>query len=362
MFHFGRQIKIAHVIPTLSIGGAERFVVDLANMLDKNNFKSDIIIFKNIQPFTELLNNNINVHLIEKKGKLSIGLFFALRNKLKLLKPDIVHTNLFGADVWGRLAAASLNIPVVTTEHNINVAEGRIKHFIKRILRYKSRIYSCPSNAIKKYMMSRFKISGKDIHVIRYGIDLNKFKCANYPKFIDPVKFLIIGRLVAQKGHSLALRAFSELKHDSWELDIIGQGELKNDLKRLADGFGIKNKVSFLNPVLDPSQAYKKYDIVLVPSLWEGLGLVVMEAMASGRLVLGSAAGGIPELISHNKTGFLFQAGDCESLTKLISWCLKNKKACSRIANAGHEFAVNHFALKKMVEQYEDVYGKIIKM
>ena len=204
---------IVHIIPTLNFGGAERFVVNMCNGGTADMYKHSVIILKQEQPMAQEL-IHADVHVVQKRGKLSLHLVRDIQKKLEELQPDLVHTHLFGADVWVRLAARRVGVPVVTTEHNVNVGEGMIKHALKRLLACTSVAYTAPSRAIATYIEKEYGVS--ETTVIPYGIDISAFLKTNPLKLAasEPIKLLIIGRLVEQKGHAVALRALAEMKND----------------------------------------------------------------------------------------------------------------------------------------------------
>ena len=355
-----KKIHIVHIIPTLDFGGAERFVIDLVNNLDSKLFRSTIILFSKHAPLrSSITNKDVDVRIIEKKGTLSFHLFSDIKQELQTLKPDVVHTNLFGGDVWGRIAAQRMNIPIVTTEHNINVGEGMIKHKVKKMLRTYSNIYTCPSKAVKTYMQSAYAIN-KHIHVIRYGIELKTFTSLSLPRFHKPFRLLIIGRLVEQKGHITALHALSQLKQYDWTLDIVGDGESRQSIKRMVTALELQDRVTMYPATSNTAKVYSKSDVVLVPSHWEGLGIVVMEAMAAGRLVVGTKTGGIPEMIDHKKNGVLVDPKSAQSLVKGLAWCFDHIKACAVLAKVARGKATHEFGVDEMTVAYEKIYTSLV--
>ncbi len=193
-----KRVHIVQIIPTLRYGGAERLVVDLVNTLDEKKFRSTVLLFSHDHPLKSAI-RHADIIEVEKKGKISFLLFGDIKKQLKERAPDIVHTHLFGADVWGRVAAGQLGIPIVTTEHNINKSEGIIKHGIKHLLRGTSDAYIAPSEAIASYMMHAYGIH-KNISVIQNGIDTKKFLDIPHAKLGSSLRFLLIGRWVKQKG------------------------------------------------------------------------------------------------------------------------------------------------------------------
>jgi len=346
------KTKIIHIIPTLNFGGAERFVVDLVNNSEK--FDYSILVFKNEIPLAkEILKSDVKAHILEKKNL--FGFVKDLKNKLKELQPDIVHTHLFGGDVYGRLAAHKLNIPVVTTEHNFNTGEGLVKNKIKKHFRNYSDKYIACSEGVKKYMQEVYKIK-KDIQVIRYGIDLERFKNIKPLRVNKKINFLLLGRLVEQKGYDIALKILAKLKEYDWELTIVGEGDQERVLKSLVEKLDIKNRVTFLPPTHDVPGIFDNVDVMLMPSRWEGLGIVIMEAMVAGRLVIGSRVGGIPELIKHGENGLLVEPGNVEAWIGQLSEVFEDEEKYYALGEKAKAYAKNNFGIEQMVKSYEDIY------
>ncbi|MFH0857833.1 MAG: glycosyltransferase family 4 protein [Candidatus Magasanikbacteria bacterium] len=352
-----KRIHIVHILPGLPFGGAERLVINLVNTLDPKKFRSSILLFREDNPMmVNITNKEVDVFVIPKKGKLSLHLIRDLKAKLNELHPDVVHTHLFGGDVWGRIASKKLGIPVVTTEHNMNVDEGMLKDFVKRILRKKTDKYIACSKAIQADMQKRYALEGEPIEVIYNGIEVTKFLQTKEMFTEETVNFLILGRLEKQKGHTIALKALQNMAFEDWRLRIVGNGSLKKKLDTLVDDFALNTHISF-DPAL-PNVLYymDQADIVLIPSLWEGLGVVALEALASKRIVIASNTGGLQEIIEDGKTGILFETGNDKALEEKIHWVMNNPEKARKIAQKGRDFVQEQFSLEKMVQAYAKVY------
>jgi glycosyltransferase involved in cell wall biosynthesis len=355
-----KKIHIAHILPAFVYGGAEKNVVDIINRLDTNKYTSSVLVFLEDNPLKkEITNKNVKFFVIPKKGKLSLKLISDFEKKLKEIQPDIVHTHLFGGDVWGRLAAKRLKIPVVTTEQNINTDEGIVRDWTKRLLRNKTDKYISCSEAVKNDMIKRYNIDSDIIQVIRNGIDVERFVSKKEIFEEKTIKFLIVGRLVEQKGYHIALHALARIK-ENWTLDIVGIGPKKDELKQLVRELHIEDNVFFREPTSEVQEYFKYTDIVLIPSVWEGLGIVAMEALASGRVVISSNTGGLVESVKHGENGFLFESEDISDLQKQIEYVLTNKEQAKKIARqAGRD--AKKFSIDTIVEEYAGVYSRICK-
>lgn len=355
-----KKMHICHIIPTLAFGGAERFVVDLINHAS-NDIRFTIIILKDHKPLAhDIVTDDVNIVLVEKLGKVSLGLFHALEEVLEDIQPDIVHTHLFGGDFWGRVAAKRLGIPVVTTEHNINETESTWKRMLKIWLKEKTDRYSCPSDAVRRFMQETYGIAKKHITVTRLGIPVGKFIGAPTLETREPHKLLMAGRLTRQKGFDLGLQALATLKDFNWQLEIIGEGKDRAMLASLARTLGLEDRVQLLPPTYTIAEAYARNHMVLMPSRWEGLGLVAMEAMASGRLVIASKTGGLMEFIDDDETGMLSPAGDVHAFADSIRWAFEHPDDVHRMAGAAQKKALDAFGFDKTVQQYEEIYHSVL--
>jgi glycosyltransferase involved in cell wall biosynthesis len=206
-----KKIHITQIIPTLNFGGAERTVVDIINSCDPERFTFSVLTFFDELPLAqELKRSDVTIRVVYKKPYETLGLMRRIRDQLRELRPDVVHTHLFGADVWGKRAAHQLHLPVVSTEHNLNYQENILKHGIKRFLCPPSDRYVATSEAIKVYMKQKYGVQ-KPIEVIRCGIDLKRFNDRPLDTSFPLQHLLIVGRLTRQKGHAVALRALQQL-------------------------------------------------------------------------------------------------------------------------------------------------------
>jgi glycosyltransferase involved in cell wall biosynthesis len=352
-----KQIHIVHIIPTLRFGGAERMVVDLVNASDRARFRYTIIVFGHDMPLADqITRSDVKIEIIEKQGKLSLGFFGAMVRTLKKIQPDIVHTHLFGGDIWGRVAAWYLRIPVVTTEHNINQGEGTMKIFLKILTRKMSESYVACSASVRSYVQEIYGVK-KSIDVIHYGVHLENLSALPAPQ-LEKQRLLILGRLTKQKGHVLVLRALANLKNYQWTLDIVGDGELKSEIENEIKCLDLSGRVRLQPANSNVPKIISEHDIVLMPSLWEGLGIVAMESMAAGRVLIASDAGGLREIVLDHETGVLSPVNNIEQLSKNIQWVFDNPAQAAKIAAAAKDFA-KKFTMSRMVGSYESIYEKI---
>jgi glycosyltransferase involved in cell wall biosynthesis len=353
-----KHIHIVHILPSLGFGGAERYVTDLINNSGADFRYTIVVFFDKIDLYCEITSSRVQIKKVLKKSKLGISFIFQLRKALVALKPDIIHTHLFAGDFWGRLAARSLGVPIITTEHNINDSEGFLKNKLRSWMRNYSDEYVACSQFVRSYAVKKYGIK-KPYSVIYPGVAAQRFKNIIPLEFHRPLRLLLIGRLTQQKGQEFALRALAELKEFPWFLSIVGEGEDKKYLQGLVKELSISDSVIFLPPLKNVENVYEENDVVLVPSVWEGFGMVAAEALSSGRVAVASRVGGLPEIIEDGRTGFLFSKLDRKSFINTLSSIFRNKKIASQVAVQGQKYVQVTFTASNMAKQYENLYRKL---
>jgi|GEM_PF-198997 len=349
-----KKIHVTHIIPALPFGGAERFLVDLVNN-SSERFLHSIIIFRDEQPIAVEFAREVSIRIVPKRGKISLGLIKDLALAIKQEKPDIVHSHLFGGDVWGRMAASMAGIPAVATEHNTNLGESFWRHAIKRRLARLSLAYAAPSAAVALFMEKTYKIKKDLITIIPYGIDLARF--LNVPPLIaPPFRLLILGRFTRQKGHDIAFKALAQIPDFPWRLSCVGRGEEEKKLRKLACSLGLEKKITFRQPIADVASLFRDHQILLLPSRWEGLGIVGMEAMAAGRPVIGSLVGGIPEVVKDSEHGILVPPENVGALVEALRGVFEEPEILLIMGKKAKEYAKENFGADKMTAAYEKWY------
>jgi len=358
-----KKIKLVQIITSLGYGGAERLLFDLVRNLDKKNYDVSVVCVVRGGPLVkEFENLGIDVKIIGKPTKLGLGAVYKIYKYLKVKKPKIVHTHLFGGDTWGRMAAILARAPVIiSTEHNINLDEGFIKRVFKRFLSGLTTQIIAVSQAVKDYSVKTDRINPDKIEVIYNGVDLKKFYNPRPEFFANKIPVIgVIARLDEQKGHRYLLEALARIKDYNFEVWLVGDGSLKNKLAKQAEALSIKNKVKFFGAKDDVRPILDKIDLFVLPSLWEGLGIAVLEAGAAARPVISTKVGGVPEIISDKKTGLLVEPKDPAGLAEAIKWILENQLKAQTMALALQKEVKEKFSLEKMVKEYDSLYQSLV--
>lgn len=359
-----KKIKIVYIIPSLNSGGAERFILDLIYNLNLDIFEPCLLLFNGKGFFySEAVEAGLKIKVLKKSCKIDIFNFYNIYKYIRKIKPDIVHTQL-GGDIYGKFAAKLAGVKgIVSTEQNVLINDGKLINFLKKkTSSFSSKIIAI-SSAVKKDIIQKYQILPEKINLIFNGINVDKFKQdRNNTYSKDQIIFGSVGRLAPQKNYSLLLEALSSVKNKNFKYLIAGEGKLREKLEGEINKYGLTAKVELVGLKKDIKGFLSELDFFILPSKWEGLGIVLLEAGLSKLPVLASATGGILDIIKDDKTGILFTNNNVIDLTKKLNYFLdfKNKEDLNKLGDNLFNYIVDKFDIKKVAKQYENVYLNLI--
>lgn len=301
-----------------------------------------------------------------------------LRKMLRRLRPGLVHIHGNKAALLGLTAARFAGrVPCVVTVHNyvsINKSGGfkaKIASMVQRRLYGWSTRVIAVSDDLREGLLADKRLPATKIVTIHNGIDVARWSAcqeARARRSTSPAagggefRLLAVGRFVEFKGHRYLLEAVSRLaaKYPGLRLDIAGDGPLREQLTAQRDESGLSGRVRFLGYVMNPGPLYSEADLLVMPSLWEGLPYTLLEVMACGCPVLATKAGGLPELVDDGKTGLLVPPGDSEALAAGIARFIDKPTLGPRLAAAALEAVKGKFSVHNMARATEDVYERCL--
>ncbi len=318
--------KVLMVIPSLSQGGGQKFVLDLASGLVKKQYAVKILIYYDAiaDAFKEEISNLEEVEIIRlnKKVGIDFSFFSKVKKVVKEYNPDIIHTHL---DTLLYLLPAFKKRQVkLHTVHSIAEKEagGWLQRFVRKVaFKFFNVKPVAISDIVAKSIKTCYKI--KEVPIVYNGV-----VCKNYAGEKIPhsgVNIVATGTLYAVKNHKYLIDCFYEIthKHKNISLTILGDGPLRKDLQEQVEQLGISDKVFLVGEVADVKSYLLKADIFASTSLFEGLPLSMLEAMAAGLPVVANDVGGIPDIIKDGYNGYLVPLGEknkyIEALDKMIS-------------------------------------------
>jgi glycosyltransferase involved in cell wall biosynthesis len=328
--------------------------------MDRNRFHPTVVVwnYKSEDPYARKI-KELGVPLYGLPDRLSrIGKVTALRQFVKVLSPEIVHSYSFYTNFAAWFATLGLPvIPIGSIRQNF-ISE---REYPGRLLGRLSARW--PVFQICNSVAARNTVEGlksywkpKSVVSVRNGLDLEQFPV--FPMSVGPAKLLAIGRFYPEKRwdrllQSLALVSRKGLK---FELNLIGDGPLRTELELQARRLEIDDKVHFLGIRYDIPTMFKEATFLVHTADHEGCPNVVMEAMACGRAVVSTDAGDVPYLVDDGKTGFVLRRGDDKELIERIMLLIGDHQLCLRMGSAGRAKAEREFGLARLVFETLESY------
>ncbi len=364
--------KILILIDSLTRAGAERVNVDLVNNLSKrfkpivicvngiggkDNFKKELqvrpIIFSSgIKGPTDIVKKLPNIIKTARK----------INQIIKKENIEIIQSSLEISDVYGViLKILNPKIKFISVRHNMVPSRKRFvwRRINSSILKKADKVL-CVSQGVVSFTRRYYKVSKNKIRMIYNSVNTNqieKAKPLNIKEAKNKLIFLAVGRLVEQKNFLTLVDAFSKIDNKQAILIIIGEGHQKEDIKRLIKQKKLEKNVILVGPTNKIFNYYKAADVFVVPSKWEGLGIVFLEAMVAGLPVITTNIKPMTEFIENNKTGLLIN--NKKELIKAMDLLLKDKEKRLKIGNSAKKEISKRFSIKEMVKNYEQVYELI---
>ncbi|MCG8236935.1 glycosyltransferase [Tenacibaculum finnmarkense] len=355
-------MKILQIINSLETGGAEKLIVDSTPVYDKQLKTVNVLLLKDSQTkFREKLESkNIQVKGLTKGSLYSPLLIFKIIPFFK--KYDIIHAHLFPTLYWVVLAKliSFSKISIVYTEHSTNNKRRNniiFKLIDKFIYAQLSKI-GCISEGtftnLEKHIGSSEKLS-----IITNGILLDDFKNLQVKQkaltydFFSKEDFVLIqvSSFREQKDQKTLIKSL-QLLPEKVKLLLVGDGHLRKENEALVKELGLVDSVKFLGNRYDIPELMNYADVVVLSSIYEGFGLVVVEGMAAGKPVVASNVSGVKEIVENN--GLLFEVTNEKELSQKIA-ILMNEKNYAEVADKCY-LKAQDYSIKEMVDNYIKIY------
>jgi glycosyltransferase involved in cell wall biosynthesis len=315
-------------------------------------------------------NMGIKVQVFPCRKKSDLRTIRLIRSFIKTNKPNIVHTHGYKSNLYGLLASIGLAAKV-TTNHlwkRTDIKTKLYSMFDSICIRFFDRIVAV-SDDIKDDMVSK-GIASEKITVIYNGVDIDRLvKASNTQKLRNDFEISsnsivvgCVGSLTLEKGHSYLLEAAKKISesYQNVKFLIVGEGVLRRDLEEEARRLGILPSVIFAGTRNDMPQIYALIDVFVLPSLVEGMPMVVLEAMAAGKPVVASNVGSVSKAVKENDTGLLVNPRDVDRLTSALIFMLKNQGEASRLGLNARARIQSRFSSRIMFDRYLDIYDSLL--
>lgn len=362
------RTNVVHLVDDLKVGGLERTLATIVENLDKTKYEVSVwCLIGEGQIAEELKNKGFEIKVLNFLSRNKLCNLLRLIRRLKKEKVEIIHCWGISGGIWGRFASILARVPI-RFAHVQNTYDdfGKKERLIERFLGFFSdRIIAC-SEAVKKCLTEFVGIKPHKIETIYNSIEIQKFnRVWNTQAIRNEFKLkrgdIIIGnvsRLVPIKGHRYLLEAAVKIieKFPRIKFLIVGDGPLKSSLEAKTEELGIKEKVIFTGWRQDIPRLLSIMDIFVLPSLREGLGVAILEAMYLSRPVIATNVGGVPEVVKDGETGILVPPRDIQALTKGLSFLLQNPQKAKEMGKAGGKLCEKTFSSVTMMKKIHQLY------
>jgi glycosyltransferase involved in cell wall biosynthesis len=355
-------VRVLHVHRIGGIGGSERHLLTLLPALAQRGVDVTFIGLDNPaaapDPFyDELEAHGISFERLRSAHDLDPVLAVRLPWAVRARRPDIVHTHLVHADVYGAFAPSGR---LVSTKHNPDpFRSGPWRHVERALARRATRIIAI-SEAVRRFSIDEVGLPAEKLELVYYGLDELPKPWGPNPSLPIPEDkplLLSVGRLTVQKGVDIAVRALKEIPEAT--LLVLGEGPGRAALQRLANEVGVGDRLLLAGRVGDIASFYRRADVVVHPVRWEGFGLAMLEAMLAEKPVVATRAGSAPEVVVDGQTGLITPASIPWTLAEAVNALLSRPDLARTYGAAGLERARSEFSVAKMVERTLAVYASV---
>lgn len=371
-------IRVLQIIPTLVRGGAEKQLALLAAGLPKGEFDVHVAVLTHTGPYEEDLRRaGVPITQIGKRWKIDPFAYWRLRQEIRRLKPDIVHTWLFAANSYGRQAALSAGVKhIVGGERCVDPWKGRVQLSLDRVLARHSQRIVTNSSGVREFYASqgvpadRFTIIPNGIAPFQPPLTTREELLSELGLPPDSHLIAAIGRLWPQKRVKDVIWATELLRcaRDGVHHLIIGDGPHRWRLERFRDQVELRDCVHFLGERSDVARFLPHLDCLWLASGYEGQSNAIMEAMSAGVPVVASDIPGnrdlvVPEPKSDSdppQTGYLVSVGDRADFARRALLLLNDPDLRRRLGNAGRERMLREFSVEKMIERHAALYRELV--
>lgn len=367
-------MNILQLISSAGRYGAENVVLDLTESLGEYGCDVTLGVFLNKhKPNTELVDvarqRGLKVEMIPCDGRFDRKTIQAIRECIRKRRIDLLHTHTYKADLYGYAAARKLEIPRVATIH-IWSERNLALHFYGILDRMVLRRFD-KAVGVSDEIAARLRDCGvapSRVEKIGNGIDIELFQntrptLAEEIGKKDRVLVGMVSRLLPEKGVEYFVRAAKQVL-DSYPqalFVLVGDGPHGPALKALSRELGIEDRMIFAGQRRDMPGIFASLDVFALPSLNEGMPLVILEAMASGLPVVATRIAGIPEVVLHQETGLLIEPGDTVALRDSILRLIADRELRMKLGVNGRERVRQYYTRNVAARNYLRLYEGLLQ-
>lgn len=365
-------MKTLQLTTHLNIGGIANYILSVSSVLKEKDIEC-LVVSAGGTLDAEFERRGIETRQLDIKTKFEFGpkVLKAIPKISTLIREeriDIIHAHTRVSQALAFFASRITGVPYVTTCH------GFFKKRLGRMLfgLWGEKVIAI-SEPVRKSLIDDFKVAPPRVELIYNGVDIDRFsrvysdaELADFKRSLGLKDLPVvgtIGRLSPVKGYRVFIEAMRDILagHHMVQAIIIGDGPEESELKKQVLSLGIEESVRILKSDPDTAKYLAMMDIFVFPSIKEGLGLSLLEAMASGKACIASDIGGIKDLIKDGSTGLLFPTGNAKILSDSVIRLLGDDGLRKHLGEGARSLAAKGFSLKTMADNVINLYKKVLR-
>jgi glycosyltransferase involved in cell wall biosynthesis len=366
------RVRVVYLAHAFMVGGAEEMVLNLVRHLPPR-FEPMVCCIHEAGPIgEEIRKTGTPVAVLGlTPGLRRLGDVGGIRRYLRETRPQIVHTFLLTASLYGRLAAILERVPlVIGTEVNIYEHKRFAHAAAERLLMAGTDRVVVSADSVRDFYVKQVHADPAKVDVIFNAVDFSQGE----PTLSRPAMRATLGlpadarvagviaRLTEQKGHRYLFDALASAPALSdVHLLVVGGGEQRDLLGRDVDSRGLSSRVHFLGPRRDLGNLLAAMDVFVLPSLWEGLPLSMVLAMGAGVPVVATAVAGIPEVVDDGRTGLLVPPADAPALGAALTRLFADRAFAERMGHDARAAVLPRFGIDRYVESIVGLYDRLLE-
>ena len=354
------RTKIAFIIPTLSLGGAEKQQINILNGINTLQYRVKLYVLKDqTQLLNQIKNSDIEVEICKINSFKNFKNFYLFIKSIKRYNPDIIHSQMYNANILTRLIKCILpNSKIINHFHGMSQWMSKLKLLLDKSTLFLVDRFIVVSQKSYDLRLEREKYPAEKMDILYNSVNLHS-KITMDPFSLDN-KTITIGmasRLIPLKNIKAAIYMLFQLRQKNLDVELLiaGDGSEMEDLQFYAQELAVETKVTFLGFVENMKKFYDDIDIYCISSLTEDLPLSVIEAMMSGKPIISSNVGGIPDILKSVDYTLLvndfYDKSEIEKIYNMLRYC--HGKECATYL---HNIAMTSFDNKSYCKKLENIY------
>lgn len=365
-------MKVLHTIRQGQIGGGETHVLDLVASLNPQKYASLVLAFTDGEMVRRLSDKGVECMVIPTTRPFDWKVWKKVENLMREKEVDLVHAHGTRACSNTFKAANRLKLPLAYTIHGWSFHPDQ-KPWVRKLREWgewflvrKTSLNISVSKSNNQDGVERLQMPHS--RVVNYGVDLKRFdpdqnftlNRAELELPEDKFLFGMVARLTKQKDPFTFIKAAAQLKGQDVHFLIVGGGELEQDCYKLVQETGMVDQFTFLPFRTDVPAILNLLDVYCLPSLWEGLPIGILEAMAMRKTIIATPVNGTQEVISDGETGYLFPAYQYEMMAQRMDHCLNKLQEARQVGANARKIIEEKFSLPVMAQNVEEVYQELL--